>query len=442
MDTLCKNHNLRIVTTHKNMDFDALASVIAATLIYPEAKPVLPRSINPNVKAFLSLHKDLFETLSPSEVDFDAVGSLIVVDTNSWNRLDNFNALKEKEGLEIVLWDHHEGGDIVPTRKRQAVVGATMTLFAEELKQQRKLLTPVLATLFLMGIYEDTGNLTFSSTTSRDAGAAAYLLDRQADLSVLNSFLQQAYGEKQKNILFEMVQSAQRRSVNGYRLSFSTVYINGYVGNLSVVVNMFRKLENVDAAFGLFVEDEKGKCVVISRSRADGLDLGRIMRGLGGGGHPGAGSAQIKSEYLNPDSIINMICEMIDGNQHSSVKLGDIMSFPVVTVNPSTSMEELRNLLREKGCTGVPVVDEGRLVGVISRRDFKKIRKEAQIKSPVKAYMSPNVMHIPASKSPADAARLMIKHDIGRVPVVEDGNMIGIVTRTDAMRYFYDLVPD
>lgn len=36
----------------------------------------------------------------------------------------------------------------------------------------------------------------------------------------------------------------------------------------------------------------------------------------------------------------------------------------------------------------------------------------------------------------------MIKHDIGRVPVVEDGQMIGIVTRTDVMRYYYDLVPD
>ena len=45
-------------------------------------------------------------------------------------------------------------------------------------------------------------------------------------------------------------------------------------------------------------------------------------------------------------------------------------------------------------------------------------------------------------KSPMEAARLMVKHDIGRLPVVENGRLIGIITRSDAMRYFYDLLPD
>ena len=40
------------------------------------------------------------------------------------------------------------------------------------------------------------------------------------------------------------------------------------------------------------------------------------------------------------------------------------------------------------------------------------------------------------------AARLMVKHDVGRLPVIEDGKIIGIVTRSDTMLYFYDLLPD
>ena len=52
---------MQIVTTHKNTDFDALASVIAATILYPASIPVLPRNLNPNVKAFLSIHKDLLQ---------------------------------------------------------------------------------------------------------------------------------------------------------------------------------------------------------------------------------------------------------------------------------------------------------------------------------------------------------------------------------------------
>ncbi len=83
---------MQIVTTHKNTDFDALASLVAATILYPDAVPVLPRNVNSNIKAFLSLHKDLFDMRSPEEVDLSGVRRLIVVDTNNWSRLENTNA--------------------------------------------------------------------------------------------------------------------------------------------------------------------------------------------------------------------------------------------------------------------------------------------------------------------------------------------------------------
>jgi tRNA nucleotidyltransferase (CCA-adding enzyme) len=79
---------------------------------------------------------------------------------------------------------------------------------------------------------------------------------------------------------------------------------------------------------------------------------------------------------------------------------------------------------------------------MISRRDFRKLKKESQLKAPVKAFMTTNVLAIEPGKSPMQAARLMVKHDIGRLPVVEKGRIIGIITRSDAMLYFYDLLPD
>ena len=86
---------MQIVTTHKNTDFDGLASTVAGTVLYPEAVPVLPRQLNPNVKAFLSIHKDIFNTATFDEIEPDEVKRLIVVDINSWGRLGRIQSLKK-----------------------------------------------------------------------------------------------------------------------------------------------------------------------------------------------------------------------------------------------------------------------------------------------------------------------------------------------------------
>jgi nanoRNase/pAp phosphatase (c-di-AMP/oligoRNAs hydrolase) len=433
----------QLITTHKNTDFDAFASLMAATLIYPEAVAAVPKTVNPNVRAFMSIHKDIFKVVDRWRVATDSIDRLIVVDTADWHRLGPLAALKPRTDLEVLVWDHHYGGDITAAWKCQESVGATVTLMVRRLKAMRKLITPIQATLFLTGLYEDTGNLSFSSSTPEDAYAAGWLLDRKADLSLVNKFLRPAYSEKQKDVLFEMLQNTRRMKINGYSLSVSRIHIDRHVANLALVVHMYRDIVNVDAAFGLFVSEEKnGKrnCIVIARSDHEGLDVGSLMKRLGGGGHPGAGSAMLKN--VNPVAVEQMIVDLIEGNQQSSVQISDLMSFPVHSVAPETPMQVVAELLRRHGCTGLPVVNAGRLLGVVSRRDFKKIRRDDQLQAPVKAFMSPQVVTIAPGKSPVQAAQTMVRHDIGRLPVVEDGVIIGIVTRSDVMLYFYDLLPD
>lgn len=430
-----------IITTHKGSDFDALASLVAATLLYPGAKPVLPAAINENLKAFLSIHKDLFDFYSPRDITLDHVKKLIVVDTHSWDRLEGMESLKDRQDLEIIVWDHHTEGDMETDQKNIRETGATVTMLLKEIEKQRKLITPIQATLFLMGLYEDTGNLTFPSTLPDDAYAAGFLLDRKADLNILSTFLRQAYGKKQKDILFEMIQKAERIEVSGFSISISKMDIEGRIQNLAMVLQMYREIVNVDAAFGIFKDVERNKSMIIGRSNVDEINIGLLMRSLGGGGHPGAGSALLKA--VNPDTIEEMLVELISGNQYSSVMLSDIMSYPVVTVTEDTKVEEVAMILRNMGCTGMPVVDkEDHIVGVISRRDFKKVRQSKHMQSPVKAFMSRDVVTISHDRSAIEAARLMIKHDVGRLPVMKDGKIIGIITRSDAMMYFYDLLPD
>lgn len=431
-----------IATTHRNTDFDGLASVVAATLIYPDCVPVLPAQVNPNLKPFISIHKDLFKFKKPDEIDLDAVTRLVVVDINQWERLGRLKNLKEKEGLVVDLWDHHgAGGNIQSNWSCQAEVGATITLMVDRLKEEKKVLTPIQATLFLAGIYEDTGNLTFPATTAQDAYAAAWLLERKADLGILMTFLKPAYGVKQKDILFNMLQDAERRYINGHHLSINHQEITGHVESLAVVMRMYREILNVDAAFGIFSNPDRKRCMVIGRSDADSLDVGNIMRGLGGGGHPAAGSAMLKD--ANPRAVQAMIEEFIVNGQQSSVRVSDLMSFPVFSLPADTSMRQAAVMLREKGCTGLPVTDTGgRIIGILSRRDFKRVKTESRLDAPVKAFMSTNVLTIEPDKSPMQAANLMVKHDVGRLPVIQDDQVVGIITRSDTMMYFYDLLPD
>ena len=105
---------MRIVTSHKNTDFDGFASIIAGTVLYPGAVPVIPRNINPNVRSFLAIHKDLFDVRTVDEIDLDKVRSLVVVDVNQWHRLDGLRKLKARvDDLEVIVWDHHpDKGDI------------------------------------------------------------------------------------------------------------------------------------------------------------------------------------------------------------------------------------------------------------------------------------------------------------------------------------------
>lgn len=82
------------------------------------------------------------------------------------------------------------------------------------------------------------------------------------------------------------------------------------------------------------------------------------------------------------------------------------------------------------------------MVGIISRRDFRKVRKESQMKAPVKAFMSTKVRQVDLESGVISAVKLMVREDIGRLPVVNEGNLIGIITRSDTMRYYYNLLPD
>jgi len=111
-----------------------------------------------------------------------------------------------------------------------------------------------------------------------------------------------------------------------------------------------------------------------------------------------------------------------------STHLADVMSKTIVTASPEQTLEEIDHHFAH--LSGLPVVDsEHRCVGVLSKRDRKKA---SDLKAKVKDVMSSPAITLPANKIVSDAAILMLKNKIHRIPIVNDSNqVVGIVTRTD-----------
>ncbi len=270
--------------------------------------------------------------------------------------------------------------------------------------------------------------------------AAAYLLDHRADLNVAAFFLNPPYEENQKEILFEMMKETEKVTINGNTVGFNTISLDKKVTNLAAVVNMYRKIVNVDALFVIFTSD--GRNTVIGRSGAENIHIGKALALLGGGGHAGAGSATVKSSDMSPRQMKEMITAGLASDKTESARISDIMSFPVISVLPSTSMRDVQTLMAKKKIRGIMVMEDDEVHGIIVLWDLKRVKKEQHWDSPVKAFMARDIITIAPGASPSVAARIMIEKDVGYLPVVENSKVIGIVTRTDILTYYYDLLPE
>lgn len=430
-----------IITSHKQTDFDALASIIGATYLYPESIGVVPKQVSNNVSRFLSTHKTAFDLILPNEVDPEKVMKLVVVDTCSWQRLDRMDKVKSREDLEVHVWDHHPAtGTIEADWSCQEHIGATVTLLIREMKKRQVTLNPLTSTVMLIGLYEDTGHLTFPSTTAEDVYAAGFLLENGADLNVASFFLNPPYEEKQKEILFEMMKGTEKRTISNYSIGFNIVPLEGKVTTLSSIVNMYRKIINVDAIFVIFITN--GRATVIGRSAVEMIDIGRLLAQMGGGGHAGAGSATIKTSEASPEEIKQQIINLMESEEREGIRISDLMSFPVQSVLPDTSMREVHSLMSKEKIRGVLVMENDTLLGIVVLWDFKKLKYDKHWDKPVKAYMARNLTTVAPDAIPAQVGKLMLDANIGHLPVVLDDKVIGIVTRTDILNYFYDLLPE
>jgi CBS domain-containing protein len=122
------------------------------------------------------------------------------------------------------------------------------------------------------------------------------------------------------------------------------------------------------------------------------------------------------------------------------MKVEDVMSREVVTVPPGASLKQAAHLFIEHRVSGLPVVDNDKhVLGVISETDV--LAKEAEGQAKADAHLVGEAMTSPAVTIEADrplgaAAKLILEERVNRLPVVENGKLVGIVTRADLVRAF------
>lgn len=426
---------MEIIIGHNNIDFDCLASMLAAKNIYIDAQLVLPKNVGRDISEFINMYKDVFNFIEEKEVDVEDLTRIIIVDTHSSSRIGKFKDFVKKPDIEVIIYDHHIlcEDEITSENMKIEEVGANTTIMVEELKSKGIDLSPVEATILALGIYVDTNSLIFSSTTARDAYALAYLLEMEANLSVIESVTLNRLSLVQQELSQLMNKSIIIDSLYGNEVGFALVEMEKYVDDAAYLTRKILEERDLDAFFSIIRMGKK--TYIISRSMTEDIDLSVIMRLIGGGGHKGAGSA--KSDETDLNKIYIQIKSLLEQNIKPVLKVKDIMSTPVKTISEEMSVDEVYDIMLKFGHSGMPVVNENKITGIISRRDIDKARAHGYGNVPVRAYMSKKVVTVDLEESVKEVQELFAEHGIGRLPVLKDNEMAGIVTRTDIIRSLY-----
>jgi len=421
---------VNLIITHVNGDFDALAALVAATRLYPGTPAIMPEPLQPNVRSFINLFRDLLPLSDPKDLE-EKFETVIIVDTNRRERLGKWAALLD-HAERITVYDHHPGiEDLGADLTRIDPVGATTTILLEEIIKRNLRLTEFEATLFTLGIYEDTGCLTYDISTSRDASAVAYLWESGLSTRIIKEYLRSPLTNVQKDLLEKLLHNSEFYELNQRRVLISTTILDEYVDGAAVLLQLLDEIE--DAGLTVIVIQMTESIYMAARSKDEDLDLMELLAPFNVKGYPGVVSAHFKGVEL--EEVKKQVVEFLKYYLPPAVTAEKAASKPVLTIKSDTSIAEAEELLSEHSFKGCPVTEDGRLVGIISRRDLHKGLRSDLGHAPVKGFMSREPITASPEQSLTELRRVMVEENIGRIPLVdESGSLVGIVTRSDILR--------
>jgi len=429
---------MEIITSHTNADFDALASMVAAKKLHPGARIVFPGSQEKSMRDFF-LQSALYalEIDRLKNIDVDSITALIIVDNRNPARLGKLAGALKRPGVKVSLYDHHppSASDIRGEFEIVEQVGATTTIMVELLKQKAIPITPLEATIFALGIYEETGSLTFVSTTERDAQAVAYLISRGALLNIVSDFIARELTVEQVAILNSLIESAKSYDINGVPVVIATLAVPHYVQDLAVLAHKIRDMEGLDVLF--LVVQMGDKTHVIARSRVPVVNVGMVIGDLGGGGHATAASAVVRdmTHVQTTERLIELLKQHIKPGQVAS----EIMSSPVKTIPSGSTIAEAGEAMTRFSVNVLPIMDDEKFLGIITREVVQKALFHELGKQKVMEFMTTGGPVASPDMPMGQLEKIMIEEHQRFLPVIDKNRaLVGAVTRTDLLRSLHE----
>ena len=420
-----------VIATHGNTDFDAFAAMLAARRLYPGAVACLAGSLNRNVREFYRLHADELELVDAARLELDAIRRLIVVETSHASRLGELEPVALDPQVEKIVFDHHAGEPPEWAGEEHSFVsedGALTTTLVGVLAERELAVTSLEATVFALGIHEDTGSLTYPTATQRDAEALAWCLRHGAGQELLAQFLHSPLTEDERELLARLLDELRPHEVAGVEVLVAAVSWPRYVDGVSNLAHKVVDLTDTKALALLVEMDARVFCV--TRSRTPELDASALAAALGGGGHPQAASAIFRGSL---DDAHGKLVEGLPGAVREPVTAGQIMSSPARTVSPDETVARALVVCQRFAQSGILVAEDDRLEGVVRREDLDRAVAHGLSHAPVKGFMSGRVASC-AEDTPLGELQGLLAAGSERVAVLRGDRVVGVVTRSDALR--------
>ncbi len=424
---------MEVITTHTNADFDSLASMLAAKKVYPNAVLVFPGSQERSLRDFF-IHSTLYalEVERMKNIDLNEVKRLILVDTRQVSRIGKFAEIVGRPEVEIHIYDHHPPSpeDVHGSLEVIAEVGANVTLLLKILKEKEIEISPDEATVMMLGLYEDTGNLTFSSAREEDFKAAAYLIRKGANLNILSNVITKELTAVQVFLLNERIPSAPRYNIHGVDVVIAQASADHYIGDIAVLVHKLMEIENLDVLFVLVLMENR--VYLIGRSRLEEVNVAEVASEFGGGGHPTAASSTVKGMTLKEahERLVKTLKEMVRPKRVAR----DVMVYPVKTIESERNLEEAGEILTRYNLNALPVLHEGKVVGLISIQVVEKAIHHGLKASPVREYMTTEFSVVSPDTPFSRIRELIIGQNQSLLPAVEGDQLVGSISAGDLMR--------